>query len=486
MRTAESPSTERLASGNLTLDDAPRPARPSSFESRIAADRPGVDGSPIAMRALTTAAYFHGPGFLRRLTIVAVWLAVLSGAAPETPADEPPRAEPAARLGRTIVVANDSAASVVDAVASVAWAETQELAAAPVRVVELNERGERAVPSQLEPGDAPRLWWIVPGELASRSRRRYRVESGESPAGTHRLDVDRSPTKLVVRAGERRVLQYNAGHVEAPAGVDPKYGRSAHVHPVWTPSGAVVSDEFPPDHLHQSGVFLAYTKSSFEGRDPNFWDLAGGKGRVRFKRLLDVSVGPVFASLKVEHEHVDLTGGAEKVALLEVWDLRVWNVGGPDAGHWLWDVRTARRCATSSPLELPAYHYGGMALRGARGWTPANSRFVTSEGRGRADGNHSRPRWCDLTGPVDGRAVGLALFTHRDNFRFPEPLRIHPSMPYMVYTPSQLGDWAIRPDEPVVSQYRLAAHDGPLPAADADRLWRHFSEPPRVELETGP
>src|SRR6185436_3329477 len=109
-----------------------------------------------------------------------------------------------------------------------------------------------------------------------------------------------------------------------------------HLHPVRTPSGAIVTDQFPPDHAHQSGIFFAYTKTKFEDRDVDFWNLAGGKGRVRFKELKGISSGPVFGEIQALHEHVDLsaenankkspddgiTGG--KVALIEDWDVRIW------------------------------------------------------------------------------------------------------------------------------------------------------------------
>lgn len=345
---------------------------------------------------------------------------------------------------------------------------------------DLKSGGLRAVNAKPESSRREtRLWWIVRQPALARREAVYQLEVGAAPAGTE-LVVERSPEAMVVKSGRHSILRYNIRHVPAPEGADPKYGRSAHIHPVWTPSGRVVSDEFPPDHLHQSGVFLAYTKGTFEGRDTNFWDLAGGKGRVRHKSVKNVQAGPVFASFEVEHEHVDLTSGQEKVALVETWDVRVWNVGGPEAGYWSWDVRSVRRCASAEPLKLPAYHYGGMALRGARGWNVQNSRFLTSEGKSRLDGNHSRPKWCDLLGPVDGEPAGLALFTHPDNFRFPEPLRIHPTMPYMVYTPSQLGDWEIAPGDEPASVYRFIAHDRELNKEQFDPLWNDFAHPPSV------
>jgi hypothetical protein len=118
-----------------------------------------------------------------------------------------------------------------------------------------------------------------------------------------------------------------------------------------------------------------------------------------------------------------------------------------------------------------------MALRGARNWDEKQCRFQTSEGKDRIAGNHTRPRWCDLSGPVGEQTAGLAFLASPGNFRAPEPLRIHPTMPYMVYTPSYLGDWEITPGQPHVSRYRFVPHDGDMPAATTDALWLNFAQP---------
>ncbi|MDB5388289.1 MAG: hypothetical protein JWM11_3935, partial [Planctomycetaceae bacterium] len=233
----------------------------------------------------------------------------------------------------------------------------------------------------------------------------------------------------------------------------------------------------PADHAHQSGIFLAYVKTDFEGRAPDFWNLAGGTGRVRFKALLKSVAGPIFSEFQVEHEHVDLTTPEPKVALHEIWTVRVWNVGGKITGYWICDINSRLNCATSSPLRLSEYHYGGMALRGAQSWGQDQPTFLTSEGKNRKTGNHSRPRWCDLSGPVGDRTAGLTILTHSKNFRFPEPLRIHPTMPYLVYTPSYLGEWEIKPGSEHVSNYRFLIHDGEMASSSIDRIWQDFSEP---------
>lgn len=365
---------------------------------------------------------------------------------------------------------------------------------APGEPIHLVERGpgeegdgaSREIPVQLEPGASPRVWWILSGATPAGAVREFELRAGSGAASVSASKSDSvvvvsDEAKIRVSARGKPVLEYNQAHVEPPAGIDARNGRSAHIHPLRTPSGRIVTDEFPPDHAHQSGVFLAYTKTEFAGRQPNFWDLVGGTGRVRFGKRINTVSGPVFGGWMCEHEHVDQGVSGGRVALQEQWDARVWNVDGA-AGLWILDITSTRRCASEEPLRLPTYHYGGMALRGAREWTPAASQFRTSEGKGRDDGNHTRPRWCDLHGQVSGGHAGLAIMTHPSNFRFPEPLRIHPSMPYMVYTPSQLGDWEIAPGESPVSRYRFVAHDGEVTDQRLDAIWQDFADPPMVEI----
>ncbi|MBL8852168.1 MAG: PmoA family protein, partial [Planctomycetaceae bacterium] len=269
---------------------------------------------------------------------------------------------------------------------------------------------------------------------------------------------------------------------DPPPEIDARYGRSGHIHPCWTPSGAVVTEQFPADHAHQSGLFLAYVKTMFEGRTPDFWNLLGGTGYVRSTSVTRTANGPVFGEFDAVHEHVDTSATPERVTLKETWSVRVWTIGGRETGYWVCDLTSRINCATDSVLQLPEYHYGGMALRGANGWGGDNATFVTSEGLDRKAGNHTRPWWCDLSGPAGEATAGILFMTHPANFRAPEPLRIHPTMPYMVYAPSFLGDWQIAPGAPHVSRYRFVFHDGPMPADVADGLQRQFAAPVIAEI----
>jgi hypothetical protein len=359
----------------------------------------------------------------------------------------------------------------------------------PRRVLKVFEvRPDRTipVPSQYEYSPVRRLCWILAGTMPAGGKRVFELRPSARRPGQVNMDVAQRDGGFVVLRGNSRILRYNREHVAAPKGVETIYGRSGYLHPLWSPRGALVTDDFPPDHLHQDGVWLAFPKTTFEGRQPDFWNLKAATGRVRCGGgPVQIYQGPVFAGFRAHHEHVDLTTPGGKVALTETWNVRVWNVDGPEAGYWLWDLTTTIRCATDRPVLLPEYHYGGLALRGGRTWYGNQCRFLTSEGTTRKDGNHTRARWCDMAGARSAEWAGITVLTHPANFRFPEPVRIHPTMPYMCFTASQVGDWRIEPGKELVLRYRFVVHDGTVKPDRANRLWRDFAEPPRVQIMSG-
>lgn len=353
-----------------------------------------------------------------------------------------------------------------------------------IYLIEKQAAGTNTIPAQIEMSDdsASKLWFIPPGKTSAETTRVFDVYSGRTTL-ENRVSINDTGKAYQLRIGQLPVLNYNYKHIPAPSSLDPLYGRSAYIHPIWTPGGKIVSDQFPPDHAHQSGQFLAYTKCRFEGRETNFWEIKSGKGRVRFQKLISRQQGPVFAELKVEQAHVDLTGPQEKVALNEVWTIRVWNQTKKQPQFWLYDITSEARCATNSTFHLPQYHYGGMAIRGGRGWNKETCQFLTSNGKTRENGNHDRARWCDISGKKAGeeRRGGFTILSHPENFRHPEPVRIHPSMPYMVFTPSALGDWKIEPGKPNVSRYRFLIHDG-APHTLTEQNWQNYAHPPQATL----
>ena len=122
---------------------------------------------------------------------------------------------------------------------------------------------------QLLRGEHPSLVWIV-RNLPARTSVRYRLEpKGPSFGGPVAMCDDREST-LVLQVGSQAPLRYSSGVNESPKGLDPVFRRSGYIHPLLTPSGLCVTDDFAPDHAHQHGLFFAWVNTTFEGRQVDF------------------------------------------------------------------------------------------------------------------------------------------------------------------------------------------------------------------------
>tara|TARA_B100001115_G_C15544321_1_gene258917 strand:+ start:248 stop:559 length:312 start_codon:yes stop_codon:yes gene_type:complete len=100
--------------------------------------------------------------------------------------------------------------------------------------------------------------------------------------------------------------------------------------------------------------------------------------------------------------------------------------------------------------------------------------MITSEGNNRENGNHSRPRWVSMHGPVDGRQCGVVVMNHPDNFRFPQWVRLHPKMPYFVFAPMVEEPFMIEPGKPYVSKFRYLTYDGTPDHEVIEGSWKEW------------
>jgi len=339
------------------------------------------------------------------------------------------------------------------------------------------------VATQIEPGNPPRLWWLLSGTTPAGSKRTYKLTQAPSVKAPA-VEITKNDSFLQINIGDNNVLRYNHALVPPPQGADPLYIRSGFIHPLWSPTGTILTNIHPPDHIHHLGIWMPWTNTEFQGHHVDFWNLGEGEGTVRFVKFISSAGGPVFGGFRTQHEHIDLTAAqGEKVALNETWDVRIYNLGGPENGYWLFDFTSNQRCASSSPLHLPEYRYGGLGFRGREEWSGENITFLTSEGKTREDGHATRARWCDIAGLTGKDWAGVSIMSHPKNFRHPETMRIHPKMPFFNFAPSQLGDWTIEPGKDYIFRYRFYVHEGKVNITNTERIWNDYAEPPEVKLE---
>ena len=343
-------------------------------------------------------------------------------------------------------------------------------------------------PCQLATEFAPRLFWILNGATKAGAVRSFELVLADSFHIDTPIKIIRDERKLVVQKNGVNVLQYNSAVVYPPDGVDDIYKRSGFIHPLWSPHGNVLTRIQPPDHYHHYGLWGPWTKTVIDGREVDFWNLGKGQGTVRFAGWQSIIEGAVFSGFKAMQEHVDFGArGADKTALAEVLDVRVWNIY---ADFWLLDYSTRLNCVIDSVL-LHAYRYGGgIGFRAAASWDKENVRVMTSDGKTRKNADGAKARWCDVSGGNGvGERCGIVFMSHPSNREHPEPMRVWPESAnkgrgdmFFEFCPIRHKSWMLRAGQDYVLKYRLLVYDGEVEAQAAERAWRDFAHPPQVRV----
>jgi len=335
--------------------------------------------------------------------------------------------------------------------------------------------------------DADRHATFVLPELNANSSKRYRLEeyTPSHDSSSNNVQLLREGDRLSIKLGGRQILGYQAQPSQPPSpNIKPIFKRGGYIYPVLTPSGRNVTDDYPPDHYHHHGIWFAWTKTEFEGRHPDFWNMGDGTGTVLFDELDQTWSGPVDAGFKAKNSYVDVSAPTAKTVLDEDWQVVVYSVGQGSKPYTMFDLVFTQRLKTPDALVLPEYRYGGMGYRGPREWLPKdNFFFLTSEGKDRNDGNGTRAKWCHMSGKVDGQIAGVAILDHPSNFRAPQPIRINPDQPFFCYSPSVMGEWKINPGTTYISRYRYIVSDGPPNKEELDRMWNDYANPPQVTIK---
>lgn len=304
------------------------------------------------------------------------------------------------------------------------------------------------------------------------------------PAGDLKLIETADVIRVTLRG--KPVLEYVKTEKPVPAGIEPHFRRSGYIHPVYTPTGQELTGDFPADHAHQHALFFAWTKSSFDGRAVDFWNQAKDLGRIEFREVVNLQREEQTVSFSVQHAFKVKTnskaGDKWVDALDETWTVTVHQ--SPE-DHFLFDLVSVQQCAIDKPLNLAEYHYGGMAIRGNDQWLkekddhsihPGDVVYLTSEGKDRWEGNHTRPNWVAFSGKIDGQDVSAAVFCSPQNFRAPQAVRIHPNKPYFCFAPMVDGPFQIAPGKKYVSRYRYLVTSDSVDVGIIEKHWKKYAE----------
>ena len=190
------------------------------------------------------------------------------------------------------------------------------------------------------------------------------------------------------------------------------------LHPVRSPSGAVLTADAPADHPWHHALWFAIKLVNGE----NFWEEYDAFGTLRTREVVELA-GSAGDAVRAEIDWVRPDG--ETVALTETRTLTRIDLG---AEAYAIDWCESLVPATDVELDRTPFTtwggYGGLTLRGSPEWRDTELVLADGSRHDRLLGEPSE--WCALQGIApypDGvdRECGMVLADHPANPRFPTP-----------------------------------------------------------------
>ncbi len=325
------------------------------------------------------------------------------------------------------------------------------------------------------------ILFILPDSLPALQRVKYKLEQANRPFASN-VKLIKEEDGVLFQVRQKKVLFYSTKQMELPGKIPAFYARSGFIHPLYSPSGNVLTDDFPVGHVHQHGIMMAWVNTTFKNKSHDFWNQQAKTGNVRHVNVLSIEEGPVFSRARFQLQHY--TPPAHEV-LTEIWTLTVY----PFSDYFLYDIRSDQVNTTSDTLFLNKYHYGGMAFRGSREWNvedkenfKSNWSILTDSGYSALDANGKHAAYVSAEGFIDGKKTGVTVFGFPDNFRYPQAIRVHPIMPYWCYAPVVDGAFFISPRQTYSSRYRYYVHDSSADLQVVKQLYRDILHPPTARM----
>jgi hypothetical protein len=258
------------------------------------------------------------------------------------------------------------------------------------------------------------------------------------------------------------------------------------LYPLIADGGAYMTRRWPQeespneehDHPHHRSFW--YSHGEVNGHD--LWSENNRAGRTRHQRIVAVASGDDAGKLVTKNDW--LTRDGELIG----HDVRTLTFYPPHGTVRFFDFEIVIH-ASNGELVLGDTKEGTFAIRVAESMRVKQPRGREALGRlinsrGDVDGATwgKRAEWVDYSGPVDGQTVGVAIFDHPKNPRYPtwwhvRDYGLFAANPFGVHDFEKRskgeGDMKVAADDSVTFRYRVLLHPGD---EKVGRVSEHFSE----------
>ena len=267
-----------------------------------------------------------------------------------------------------------------------------------------------------------------------------------SAAAEMAIQLDPATQRYAVSEDGKPVLTYNFGTNPVPPGVGGIYAvaRGDYVHPLFGPSGEVLTTDFSKDHPHHRGLYWAWPVVTYGGVTGDLHALQGVFARP--VRLLAQRADAQSAELSAENVWLWRN---EQPIVREVATITAHRAaGGLRAIDFVFHFDALKPGVTLARRHGDAY--GGFNLR----FSPRRDQRIVKDA----------PAWAELAGvPPEGKEpVGVMILQAPTNPDFPGDWIDYPNLNWLQPTfPAKGTTWELSPGAPLELRYRIIVRSGP-------------------------
>lgn len=353
----------------------------------------------------------------------------------------------------------------------------EHMAVASMELVQNNSVAK--LPVQIEQfGGKIRAHCIVPRlEINQCAQVKLSADAVDSPSHVQ-LQAKEEDCEIAIHIGDALFTAYQYSN---------RYVRP-FLYPVIGPFGDPVTRELEGDpkmgfdHIHHRSIYTAW--GDVNGVD--VWSEEKGHGYMRHHCFGRIVSGPVFGQISA---HVVWTDESERPLMDQVTVYRFYAL---PRSHRLVDIMIAFH-ATHGDVKFGDTKEGGiLSLRVYPTMTVRNGgRLENSYGGVNEDEVWGRrAHWCDYSGVVNGNWVGVAIFDHPNNFRYPTYWHAR-NYGLMTANPFGLsaflgegydGTYTLPAGQWFIFRYRLYIHVGDAQVGRVREHYLNYVAPPVCQL----
>lgn len=324
-------------------------------------------------------------------------------------------------------------------------------------------------------GTSTTVAWIL-DSLAAGASRTYTLSEG-SVAGETGVQLKEEDETIGVTLSGRSFTTFRYGKAQF----------RPYFFPVLGPNGCEVTrgetSDISKDHVHHRSLYVAYG----EVNDIDLWGEGSNSGRVVHQRFTQKHGGAVLGRIYTENSWE--TQGSE-ILMMDKQNFRIYNLPG-DAAILDLDLSFI---ASVGDVHFGDTKEGGiMSIRVHPSMNASDGGKIENAfgGINEAETWGKRANWCDYSGEVEGTPVGIAVYDHIANPRYPTywHVRNYGLMGSNIFggetfegDPSKDGSYTLKKGEEMHFRFRVLIHAGDATVGKVAQKYHDFINPPAVEV----